>query len=316
MTADGHTKGTIDRKLLKDLMKGIQAFQHKTQIHVPFRGNAISTQSSKFGGLVWLTWSNAFLEEQPRPKAVAHAHALLVVVNPFVTTEQMPCEKIEHNVSDVDKLERLVVDNYPGRFTDHQIRRSRVGGHGVFTALQHTNQGEEVLEEFRIEPTITNPQTFDIASSVGDPSEFEFVGEISVTYRDHDGTTSDVMDTTKGETENLETTGTGGETPSSKTPPEPQSFKPPGDGVASSSHGAAPLVAPCPPPPPPHDAAEREREFSPFKHTDARWRRVTHEYYEKSMRAPGVLEKCVQLAARDAVTRRDSHPDDVPSKWT
>ena len=53
MTADGHNKGCIDRKLLIKLMHGIQTFQHATQKHQPFRGNAISRQPHNFGGLVW-----------------------------------------------------------------------------------------------------------------------------------------------------------------------------------------------------------------------------------------------------------------------
>ena len=53
MTADGHTKGCIDRKLLIELMHGIQTFQHATQKHQPFRGNAISRQPHNCGGLVW-----------------------------------------------------------------------------------------------------------------------------------------------------------------------------------------------------------------------------------------------------------------------
>ena len=56
MTADGHTKGTIDRKLLKELMSGYQSFQHKTQTYIPFRGNATSTKPHMFGGLAWLPW--------------------------------------------------------------------------------------------------------------------------------------------------------------------------------------------------------------------------------------------------------------------
>ena len=53
MTADGHTKGCIDRKLLIELMHGNQTFQHATQVHQPFRGNAIARQPRNFGGLVW-----------------------------------------------------------------------------------------------------------------------------------------------------------------------------------------------------------------------------------------------------------------------
>ena len=37
MTADGHTKGVIDRKHLLDLMKGWQEFKHDLKRHVPHR---------------------------------------------------------------------------------------------------------------------------------------------------------------------------------------------------------------------------------------------------------------------------------------
>ena len=38
MTADGHTKGCIDRKMLIDLMHGIQVFNHEVKTYKPFRG--------------------------------------------------------------------------------------------------------------------------------------------------------------------------------------------------------------------------------------------------------------------------------------
>ena len=38
MTADGHTKGCIDRKMLIDLMHGIQVFNHEVKTYRPFRG--------------------------------------------------------------------------------------------------------------------------------------------------------------------------------------------------------------------------------------------------------------------------------------
>ena len=38
MTADGHTKGCIDRKMLIDLMHGIQHFNHEVKTYRPFRG--------------------------------------------------------------------------------------------------------------------------------------------------------------------------------------------------------------------------------------------------------------------------------------
>jgi len=37
MTADGHTKGCIDRHLLLELMSGRQAYQHPVNIHIPHR---------------------------------------------------------------------------------------------------------------------------------------------------------------------------------------------------------------------------------------------------------------------------------------
>ena len=37
MTADGHTKGSIDRDLLYKLMSGIQTFKHETKNYEPFR---------------------------------------------------------------------------------------------------------------------------------------------------------------------------------------------------------------------------------------------------------------------------------------
>ena len=37
MTADGHTKGSIDRALLKDIMDGKQVFNHAVKKYKPFR---------------------------------------------------------------------------------------------------------------------------------------------------------------------------------------------------------------------------------------------------------------------------------------
>ena len=37
MTADGHTKGTIDRELLLQLMRGIQIYKHEVKSYEPFR---------------------------------------------------------------------------------------------------------------------------------------------------------------------------------------------------------------------------------------------------------------------------------------
>ena len=34
MTADGHTKGSIDRQLLLNVMVGLQSFQHKVNLYV------------------------------------------------------------------------------------------------------------------------------------------------------------------------------------------------------------------------------------------------------------------------------------------
>ncbi len=37
MTADGRTKGTIDRALLLDLMRGKQTYRHEVKRHTPYR---------------------------------------------------------------------------------------------------------------------------------------------------------------------------------------------------------------------------------------------------------------------------------------
>ena len=37
MTADGHTKGSIDREPLIRLMKGYQTFSYETKTYIPFR---------------------------------------------------------------------------------------------------------------------------------------------------------------------------------------------------------------------------------------------------------------------------------------
>ena len=39
MTADGHTKGSIDRRGILDLMNGWQGYQHKPQVYKPFRAS-------------------------------------------------------------------------------------------------------------------------------------------------------------------------------------------------------------------------------------------------------------------------------------
>ena len=40
MTADGHTKGIIDRKMLLEVMKGEQKFQYDIKGYSPYRGGA------------------------------------------------------------------------------------------------------------------------------------------------------------------------------------------------------------------------------------------------------------------------------------
>ena len=37
MTADGHTKGSIDRKMLIQCMQGYQHFSHEVKTYQPFR---------------------------------------------------------------------------------------------------------------------------------------------------------------------------------------------------------------------------------------------------------------------------------------
>ena len=41
MTADGHTKGCIDRALLLDLMRGKQVYRHEVKRHTPHRGSMV-----------------------------------------------------------------------------------------------------------------------------------------------------------------------------------------------------------------------------------------------------------------------------------
>ena len=43
MTADGHTKGCIDRKLLLQVMSGMQKFQHAVKEHTPRRHGTTTT---------------------------------------------------------------------------------------------------------------------------------------------------------------------------------------------------------------------------------------------------------------------------------
>ena len=42
MSADGHTKGSIDRDLLLQAMEGKQKYKHDVKAFVPFRGGTIS----------------------------------------------------------------------------------------------------------------------------------------------------------------------------------------------------------------------------------------------------------------------------------
>ena len=44
MTADGHTKGCIDRKMLLDLMTGHQTYQHDVKRHTPHRSSQSASQ--------------------------------------------------------------------------------------------------------------------------------------------------------------------------------------------------------------------------------------------------------------------------------
>ena len=39
MTADGHTKGSIDRELLLQVMSGYQSFKHEVKKYVPYRAS-------------------------------------------------------------------------------------------------------------------------------------------------------------------------------------------------------------------------------------------------------------------------------------
>jgi len=53
MVADGHTKGSIDRELLLQLMRGHQAYKHEVKRHEPFRAGEKSVRfaSSRNGML-------------------------------------------------------------------------------------------------------------------------------------------------------------------------------------------------------------------------------------------------------------------------
>ena len=47
MTADGHTKGSIDRDLIYQVMDGIQAFKYDLKKHVPYRAGQTSKAESE-----------------------------------------------------------------------------------------------------------------------------------------------------------------------------------------------------------------------------------------------------------------------------
>ena len=47
MTADGHTKGSIDRALIYQVMDGRQAFKDVLKKHVPFRAGRTSKDESE-----------------------------------------------------------------------------------------------------------------------------------------------------------------------------------------------------------------------------------------------------------------------------
>ena len=44
MTADGHTKGSIDREGLLEVMSGTQSFKYDVKQFVPYRGSTAKTQ--------------------------------------------------------------------------------------------------------------------------------------------------------------------------------------------------------------------------------------------------------------------------------
>ena len=46
MTADGHTKGQIDRKLLLEVMSGHQTYRHSVKRHTPHRGEIAQSVGS------------------------------------------------------------------------------------------------------------------------------------------------------------------------------------------------------------------------------------------------------------------------------
>eukprot|EP00959_Pyramimonas_sp_CCMP1952_P044208 924008-Pyramimonas_sp.AAC.1 len=46
MTADGHTKGSIDREMLLQVMGGIQTFKHDLKRHTPYRASQTSSSDA------------------------------------------------------------------------------------------------------------------------------------------------------------------------------------------------------------------------------------------------------------------------------
>eukprot|EP00959_Pyramimonas_sp_CCMP1952_P240377 5023493-Pyramimonas_sp.AAC.1 len=46
MTADGHTKGSIDRDMLLPVMGGTQSFKHDLERHIPYRAGQTSRSAA------------------------------------------------------------------------------------------------------------------------------------------------------------------------------------------------------------------------------------------------------------------------------
>ena len=59
MTADGHTKGSIDRDLLSKIMGGYQKYMHDTKTHEPHRGKH-SLQEQKISS--WILTDRQLIE--------------------------------------------------------------------------------------------------------------------------------------------------------------------------------------------------------------------------------------------------------------
>ena len=241
---------------------------------------------------MWLTWYNAHDSKQLWPTASARTRIHLVITASTEKTETMGDVNVNDTTSKADgELEtrsqeaptnsaQKMGTNENGTVTKHRedeyghyfgdwpqedapanpittedsapdledpanyvIRPKRTGNHELIMARR---------EPWTVFNGTGNPETFDIASSIGDEQDkassvgdFEFldmdpsqippgtvIGHITVEKREGDP--------------NFHFTWEGG-IPANFPPTEPHSFKPPGDGVAaSSSDGAAP-----PPPPPP-----------------------------------------------------------------